>query len=458
MINRRILVTIFAVFITLSTITKAIAFPDKFDLAGPSLKDWKIPDLWSKKIKKKDKKLARKYPLWATATAHRSATFIIENNKPLVIGYLRYGESVRASKEVTAPGCSNGKWHKIPGDFNFLVCTQEDIKISKKRPKTNNLYPPGNLNAAEPWVFAKADKGAPRFLRLPSAKDERLIKKWKQKRKKAAIEEQPKALHEFMDGIYFLALGDKKKKNGKEYYHTSMNRWVRAEEIKILKQSQMHGEYISNKNPLPIAFVYGKDRPLYRYKNRRLVKVGTAAKHSRINVLKTIKYRRKNYVVDSRKLAIDRNMVRVAKRISRPTSIPKGSKWLHLNLAEQTLVAYEDQKPVLATLISSGLDTHKTPTGTYMIQRRYISKFMAGPDPDHGVYEVAEVPWILFYSGNYALHGAYWHNVFGEQRSHGCTNVAPIDARWLFRWVEPKFPYNWYIRFYHAKSWAYFTD
>ena len=68
---------------------------------------------------------------------------------------------------------------------------------------------------------------------------------------------------------------------------------------------------------------------------------------------------------------------------------------------------------------------------------------MDGWDPNDGEYDIAEVPWVMYYFKNYALHGAYWHNDFGTTRSHGCTNISPADAKWLFYWSTPKLPYNW---------------
>jgi lipoprotein-anchoring transpeptidase ErfK/SrfK len=50
-------------------------------------------------------------------------------------------------------------------------------------------------------------------------------------------------------------------------------------------------------------------------------------------------------------------------------------------------------------------------------------------------YNVPDVPHAMYYSGNYAIHGAYWHNSFGIPVSHGCINVAPDHAAWLFNWA-----------------------
>jgi hypothetical protein len=56
---------------------------------------------------------------------------------------------------------------------------------------------------------------------------------------------------------------------------------------------------------------------------------------------------------------------------------------------------------------------------------------------------VEHVPWVLLFQGHNALHGAYWHDRFGQRRSHGCVNLAPKDARWIFEWVSPTLPEGW---------------
>ena len=100
----------------------------------------------------------------------------------------------------------------------------------------------------------------------------------------------------------------------------------------------------------------------------------------------------------------------------------------------------------MTTLVSSGrdFDGYVTPGGLYHVDRKLVSTTMQGNDPKEGVYEVEEVPWTLFYHNAFAIHGAYWHDIFGNKKSHGCTNVAPADARWLFYWSEPKLPEPWH--------------
>jgi hypothetical protein len=81
---------------------------------------------------------------------------------------------------------------------------------------------------------------------------------------------------------------------------------------------------------------------------------------------------------------------------------------------------------------------------------------MRGPDPDHGRYDIADVPWTMYYRGGLAMHGAYWHDEFGRVRSHGCTNLPPAAARWLFNWTSPDIPQGW--QGVHAEgTWVYYT-
>jgi lipoprotein-anchoring transpeptidase ErfK/SrfK len=58
-------------------------------------------------------------------------------------------------------------------------------------------------------------------------------------------------------------------------------------------------------------------------------------------------------------------------------------------------------------------------------------------------YAIEEVPWVMFFQKGYGLHGAFWHRSFGAVRSHGCVNLAPLDAQWLFHWASPRLPAGW---------------
>lgn len=120
------------------------------------------------------------------------------------------------------------------------------------------------------------------------------------------------------------------------------------------------------------------------------------------------------------------------------TPTPTPEKWIDINLTTQTLVAYEGTKPVLTTKISSGSSKYPTIKGTFRIYLKLDKQTMSGPD-----YTTPDVPWVMYFYGNYSLHGAYWHNDFGRPRSHGCINVPVEEAKWLWYWSDPQVPRGW---------------
>jgi lipoprotein-anchoring transpeptidase ErfK/SrfK len=133
-----------------------------------------------------------------------------------------------------------------------------------------------------------------------------------------------------------------------------------------------------------------------------------------------------------------------------PPDLAPGEKWIDVNLKNETLVAFEGTTPVYATLISSGkrdLDDkdhdHPTHNGTFRIREKHVAATMDADTASDGPYSIEDVPWIQYFHGSIALHGAFWHAAFGQTKSHGCVNLAPWDARSLFFWTEPQVPAGW---------------
>ncbi|MGH7328819.1 MAG: L,D-transpeptidase, partial [Polyangiaceae bacterium] len=58
-------------------------------------------------------------------------------------------------------------------------------------------------------------------------------------------------------------------------------------------------------------------------------------------------------------------------------------------------------------------------------------------------YSIEDVPFVQFFDHAVALHGAFWHREFGRVRSHGCVNLAPLDATRLFDFTWPHLPRGW---------------
>jgi hypothetical protein len=127
-----------------------------------------------------------------------------------------------------------------------------------------------------------------------------------------------------------------------------------------------------------------------------------------------------------------------------PPNLGPRERWIDIDLDDQILVAYEGTSPVYATLVSSGAKATATETGLYRVWMKESEadmKGLGGEDP----YSVATVPWTQFFAPleGLALHTAYWHDEFGHPLSHGCVNLAPRDARWLYFWSDPPVPPGW---------------
>jgi hypothetical protein len=134
-----------------------------------------------------------------------------------------------------------------------------------------------------------------------------------------------------------------------------------------------------------------------------------------------------------------------------PKDLAPGEKWIDVNLTRQSLVAFEGDKPVFATIISSGRHNdddpakdHRTRPGDFRIREKHISATMDNDTATDGPYSIEDVPWIMYFDGSTALHGAFWHSKFGHERSHGCVNMTPHDAHELFGWVGPSLPDGWH--------------
>lgn len=115
-------------------------------------------------------------------------------------------------------------------------------------------------------------------------------------------------------------------------------------------------------------------------------------------------------------------------------------KWIEVSLDEQKERAWEGNKKVMEFPISSG-KWGLTPKGTFNIWSKTRSQSMIGGSQELGTYyNLPNVPNNMFFYQGYALHGAYWHNNFGQTMSHGCVNEPLASAAQIFDWAGPVVP------------------
>jgi hypothetical protein len=140
--------------------------------------------------------------------------------------------------------------------------------------------------------------------------------------------------------------------------------------------------------------------------------------------------------------SLPRDAVALAFPRARPAGVGPNDKWVHVDTGEQVLTAYEGDRWVFATMISSGKRKSPTKPGTFRVWAKISHSTMKGGG--RHPYEVEEVPHVLSFNHEQALHAAFWHDHFGTAGSHGCVNLSPTDASWLFDWAPPTLPQGWH--------------
>lgn len=121
-----------------------------------------------------------------------------------------------------------------------------------------------------------------------------------------------------------------------------------------------------------------------------------------------------------------------------PTTPPVTNKNIVVDRSDQKLYAYENDKLFMEVQISTGLELTPTPRGNFMVYKKTPSRYMQGPLPgiSDQYYDLPGVPWNLYFTPEGGvIHGAYWHNNFGQPWSHGCVNLSPELARELYHWA-----------------------
>ena len=122
--------------------------------------------------------------------------------------------------------------------------------------------------------------------------------------------------------------------------------------------------------------------------------------------------------------------------------VPDAQKKIQVQLDAQLVFAYENGQPVFVTRAATGkafrYGVYTTPTGLFMTYHKRPTRHMANGDLTADGYDLPGVPWVMYFTeSGLSIHGTFWHNDFGHPRSHGCVNLSPSAAKWLFRWSEP---------------------
>ncbi|MBM4358450.1 MAG: L,D-transpeptidase [Deltaproteobacteria bacterium] len=250
--------------------------------------------------------------------------------------------------------------------------------------------------------------------------------------------------------------------------------------------SPWHGVELGAELDLPIAFVRTRGVQGYRVTGGSAEVDGTLERrsvHRLTGKVETVAGER-YYALEDGRFARATDVGLAVAPSKWPKVAENGEKWIEVDLSEQVLVLWNGKQAEFATLVSTGRpaigdpkDTYSTIRGQYRVYAKHVSATMdsdegmgkkanseKGLKPGdegyvpakgdgvygvtlrrgHGLFTLRDVPHIQYFHKNYAIHGAYWHDVFGIARSHGCINLAPADSLRVFRWTTPTVPDGWH--------------
>lgn len=240
-------------------------------------------------------------------------------------------------------------------------------------------------------------------------------------------------------GFIWVSVDSQVSYEGRDYYQINPGEYVSAEALSLYTPSTFQGVALAEQPERPFAWILQPVQPL-------LTPGGDvnpdAPVYHRYDVVQI-------YAAESLSDQVDQvwYLIGADQWISQiyvgkvtpsapPDGVVPGTAWVEVDLFEQTLAAYVGDRMVYATLISSGLPGWDTPPGLFQVWLKVTSGKMSGGYNRPDYYFLEDVPWTMYFNKDVALHTAYWHDGFGYKRSHGCVNLAPSDAKWLFEWAS----------------------
>jgi lipoprotein-anchoring transpeptidase ErfK/SrfK len=252
---------------------------------------------------------------------------------------------------------------------------------------------------------------------------------------------------------FFVAIDRTFRWNDRTWYKTTKTLIAPAERFWQTGASKFQGVELDGERwKLPVAWGYGGRKQVSTYQLDEVKKQLRPAKSIDKQVAIALTGRATDvggahYLETSDGTWLKANQVRVTEPGEAPAGLGPDERWIDVDLSTQTLVAFVGTRPVYTTLISSGKESkdkekdHRTPTGEFRIREKHLTTTMDGDGTAAGdlPYSIEDVPYVEYFYRAYALHGAFWHSNYGVQMSHGCVNLSPLDAKWLFFFTSPDF-------------------
>jgi hypothetical protein len=412
------------------------------------------------------------------------------------IGYLRLGTRLMVTGKRGTKGCPKG-WHALPA--GGYACASKGLVVDAKRPPYFPKPPqPPKLDEPLPYRYAYVKKwNSPMWWRIPTAEEQKRANELRVQREAAreagaagtpvvaaatpeagtppgavtpatpaaapAAVTNPLALplnpeNPWLEKGFFISLGEKVTENGQSYWYTARGGYVEADAAYEYGAKDFSGVELGKEAEFPFGYVMAEEANVYEIDALGGLRVvGTLPRRTFVDLSEEFTVGGKTYMMTAAGQLIRKGTLRLADPQPLPEGLEPWDRWIDVSLSKQMLVAYEGTRPVYVTLVSTGRKGSKTepfdtPPGRYRIRSKHVSTTMDGNTASDGNYSIQDVPWAMFFEGSYALHGAFWHDAFGRVRSHGCVNLGPTDARWLFQWTTPFLPEGWHGVHAHAGS------
>jgi len=244
-----------------------------------------------------------------------------------------------------------------------------------------------------------------------------------------------------LSGDWWVSIDGLVEYEGQQWYQINEAEFVPAGALAMASPSRFQGIYLAEQPQHPFAWTNRWVRPSIVPQGAFNTTVDPLNRYQLITIF--AEERRGDelwYLIGTEQWVEQKNVARVDVDPP-PQEVGAGAKWIEVDLFEQTIAAYEGERMVYATLVSSGRTGTATPPGLYTLWAKVLEGKMSSPDVDDGdpaYYFIEDVPWTLYFHEGYSIHAAFWHDAFGFTRSHGCVNLPPRDALWFFKWADPQ--------------------
>ncbi len=385
--------------------------------------------------------------------------------KAKMVGIVRAGTRLRVDGELSfGGGCSKG-WHKV---FPYgWICMNAGMRVGEDPPDdglVNNPKP--KLEEPMPYEYWRVNHDAtPFFHRLPSFSEQDRADEagqaWVAEHAREPMpthpaqrpEEVPAVVKEYLNAGYYVTVAGEAVKSKRHFLRTLRGVYARKYQLGQKEGSKFQGVVLPNgAEDLPVYWILRETGMKQRKEPGSELLVDAVfdgdeeppERRARWPFKRKVLLGAHEYFEDDDGRVMRAYAVGKARKLKRPPGVGQDETWVHVDLSEQVLVAYEGDRPVFTTLVSTGREPGMTPIGVHRLQSKHVATSMRDQPVEDDAYSIEDVPWTQYFHNNVALHGAFWHGGFGLVRSHGCVNLSPADARWLFGFLHPRLPAGWH--------------